>query len=116
MKNIAVIGRTDSIDYFRVLGCETFHVGSGQLTEERLGEILRRGFKVLLVTEEVYEENRELLQRSTEGMLPVMNVIPDLRGAPWKEGSPRSRGIAFSELKRAVVKAVGQDISNVDEA
>ena len=116
MKNIAVIGRTDSIDYFRVLGCETFHIGSGELAEERLEEILKGHFKVLLVTEEVYEENRDLLHRSTEGTLPVMNVIPDVHRARWKEGRPQSRGIAFGELRRAVVKAVGQDISNVEES
>ena len=115
MDNIGVIGRTDSIDYLRVLGCETFHVGAGELTEERLGEILGRGFAVLLVTEEVFEEGKELLKRMREGMWPVINVIPDVHGAPWKEGRPRSRGVAFGELRRAVVKAVGQDISNVEE-
>jgi vacuolar-type H+-ATPase subunit F/Vma7 len=116
MKHIAVLGRTDSIDYFRVLGCETFHVGPGELTEERMREILGVRFKVLLVTEEVYEENRELLRRVTEGVLPVLSVIPDVHGAPWKEGRPASRGIAFREMRRAVVKAVGQDISNIEES
>ncbi len=116
MKNIAVIGRTDSLDYFRMLGCETFHVGSGELTEERLAEIIGGRFSVLLVTEEVYEENKELLVKATEGTLPVMNVIPDLHGAPWKDGRPLSRGTAFGELRRAVIKAVGQDISSIEEA
>jgi vacuolar-type H+-ATPase subunit F/Vma7 len=110
-----VIGRTDSIDYFRALGCETFHVAPGELTEERLGEILQRRLEILLVTEDVFEENKDLLMGSIEGTLPVVSVIPDIHGAPWKDGRPMSKGIAFGELRRAVVRAVGQDISDVEE-
>ena len=53
MKRIAVIGRTDSIDYFRVLGCETFHVETGELDGERFTEILGGGFAVIFVTEDL---------------------------------------------------------------
>lgn len=115
MKKIAVIGRTESIDYFRVIGCETFHVGSGRLDEERLFEILQGMYAILLVTEEIYEESAPLLHRMLDHGVTAMTIIPDLHGAPWKEGRPQSRGVAFAALRRAVVKAVGQDISNVEE-
>ncbi len=115
MKRIAVIGRTDSIDYFRVLGCETFHVESGKLDGERFDEILERGFAVIFVTEEIFSGNRELFEMDKKGILPVVSIIPDIAGSDWKEGEPVSRGIALEELRRAIVHAVGQDISNVEE-
>jgi vacuolar-type H+-ATPase subunit F/Vma7 len=114
MKRIAVIGRTDSIDYFRVLGCETFHFETGELDEERFTEILDGGFAVIFVTEEIFSRNGDLLRRSVGGMLPVVSIIPDIAGAVWKEGGPEPRGIALEELRRAIVRAVGQDISNVE--
>jgi vacuolar-type H+-ATPase subunit F/Vma7 len=115
MRKIAIIGRTNSIDYFRVLGCETFHVETGELDEERLGEILKKRFTLLFVTEDVFDRNKDLIRRNTEGRLPVVSIIPDIGGSDWKEGRPLPRGIAFEELRRAVVRAVGQDISNIEK-
>jgi vacuolar-type H+-ATPase subunit F/Vma7 len=114
MKRIAVIGRTDSIDYFRVLGCKTFHVEGGKLDEERLAEIMDGGFAVIFVTEEIFSGNRDLFGRNLKGMLPVVSIIPDIAGSNWEEGEPESRGVALEELRRAIVHAVGQDISNVE--
>jgi vacuolar-type H+-ATPase subunit F/Vma7 len=114
MKRIAVIGRTDSIDYFRVLGCETFHAEGGKLDEERLTEIMEKGFAVIFVTEEIFSGNRELFGGNQKGMLPVVSIIPDIAGSDWREGEPVSRGVAVEELRRAIVHAVGQDISNVE--
>ncbi|HER44081.1 MAG TPA: hypothetical protein ENO08_06445 [Candidatus Eisenbacteria bacterium] len=111
---IAVIGRTESIDYFRAVGCETFHAGEG-IEEERLLEILGGDFAVVFVTEKVYSRSRELFRRKTEGLLPVVCVIPDLADAEWKEGAPSSLGIALEEQRRAIVHAVGKDISNVEK-
>jgi vacuolar-type H+-ATPase subunit F/Vma7 len=115
MKRIAVIGRTDSIDYFRVIGCETFHAEGGRLEEERLIEILSGGFKVVFVTEEIFSRNRELFRRNVKGMLPVVCIIPDLADSQWKDGAPSPLGVAIEEQRRAIVHAVGQDISNVEE-
>ena len=114
MRGIAVIGRTDSIDYFRVLGCETFHAEEGRLDEGRFDEILERGFAIIFVTEEIFSGNRELFEKNTKGMLPVVGVIPDIAGSDWKDGEPVPRGIALEELRRAVVHAVGQDISDIE--
>jgi vacuolar-type H+-ATPase subunit F/Vma7 len=115
MKRIAILGRTNAIDYFRVLGCETFHVATGELTEERLTEILKKRFALLFVTEDVYARNRDLIRRIAAGGLPVVSIIPDVRGSEWKEGRPVPRGVAFEELRKAVVRAVGQDISTIEK-
>lgn len=115
MKRIAVIGRTDSIDFFRVLGCETFHAETGRLEGKRLEEILDGGFAIVFVTEEIFSNNRDLLRKNSKGMLPVVSIIPDIAGSVWKEDEPAPRGVAVRELRRAIVHAVGQDISNVEE-
>ena len=115
MNRIAVIGRTDSIDFFRVLGCETFHAGTGKLDEARLEEILGGGYAILFVTEEIFALNRDLFRENSKWMLPVVSVIPDISCSVWKDGEPEPQGIAVEELRRAIVHAVGQDISNTDE-
>ncbi len=115
MKRIAVIGRTDSIDYFRVLGCETFHTGSDRLDAGQFEEIMGGGFAIIFVTEEIFSSNQDLFRRNSKGMLPVVSIIPDIAGSVWKEGEPESRGVAARELRKAIIHAVGQDISNVEE-
>ena len=40
---------------------------------------------------------------------------PDVRGAVWTDKGLASEGVAFEELRTAVVKAVGQDISSVEQ-
>ncbi len=114
MNRIAVIGRTDSIDYFRAIGCETFNVGEDP-EEDRLIEILDGGYAVVFVTEEIYSSSGELFRRVVKGPLPVVCVIPDIAGSLWKEGAPSSLGVALEEQRRAIVHAVGQDISNMEE-
>lgn len=115
MMRIAVIGGTDSIDYFRVIGCETFHAEEEGFGEERLIEILDGGFAIVFVTEEIFSRSKALFQRNVKGMLPVICVIPDLAESVWEEGAPSSRGVALEEQRRAIVHAVGQDISNVEQ-
>jgi vacuolar-type H+-ATPase subunit F/Vma7 len=110
-KDIAVIGHSDSIEYFRVLGCETYETKDGVLTQEQFDEVVRRRFKIILVTEEVFHEYRDIIRRRTLRMFPVVTVIPDIRGAAWTKDGPASSGVALEEVRMAVVKAIGQDIS-----
>ena len=110
-KDIAVIGHSDSIEYFRVLGCETYETKDGVLTQEQFDEVVRRRFKIILVTEEVFHEYRDIIRRRTLRMFPVVTIIPDMRGAAWTKDGPASSGVALEEVRMAVVKAIGQDIS-----
>ncbi len=114
--DIAVIGRTEWIDLFRVLGCRTFVMGEGSLDEENLNEILKEGFRILLVTEEIYGENRDLIREKTVDTFPAVSVIPDLREARWTGRGPQSKGIAFREMREMVIRAVGQDITGSGES
>jgi len=110
-KDIAVIGHSDSIEYFRALGCETYETKDGVLTQEQFDEVVRRRFKIILVTEEVFHEYRDIIRRRTLRMFPVVTIIPDMRGAAWTKDGPASSGVAIEEVRMAVVKAIGQDIS-----
>jgi len=114
-KNIAVIGNSDSIEYFRILGCETYETEDGELTEEHFLEVVERKFRIILVTEEVFHKYKKLIRRRTQQMFPVVSIIPDIRGAVWKDGKPVPEGIGFEEVRIAVVRAVGQDISRTEE-
>jgi vacuolar-type H+-ATPase subunit F/Vma7 len=110
-ENIAVIGNSDSIEYFRVLGCETYETEKGVLTQEQFDEVIKRRFRIILVTEEVFHAYEKLIRRRTLRMFPVVSIIPDLRGAVWTKEGPASSGVGHEEVRMAVVKAVGQDIS-----
>ena len=112
--NIAVIGNEDSIEYFRALGCVTYETHGGELTEEQFLEIVERKFKILLVTEEVFHKYKKLIRKRSQRVFPVVSIIPAIHGAVWKDGEPQSEGVAFKEIRHAVIKAVGQDLSGPD--
>ncbi|MBN1164877.1 MAG: hypothetical protein JXB45_09885 [Candidatus Krumholzibacteriota bacterium] len=113
--NIAVIGNSDSIEYFRYLGCEAYETENGVLTEEKFYEVVERRFKIILVTEEVFHRYKDLIRQRSRRTFPVVSIIPDIHGAVWKEGKPLSEGVAFQEIREAVIKAIGQDISGPRE-
>ena len=114
-RNIAVIGNCDSVEYFRILGCEVYETEGGELTDEKYREVLEREFRIILVTEEVFHRYREIIQKRSQRTFPVISVIPDIHGAKWVDGKPQPEGVAFAELRDAVIKAVGQDISGVGD-
>ena len=112
--NIAVIGNEDSIEYFRALGCVTYETHGGELTERQFLEIVERKFKIIFVTEEVFHKYKKLIRERSQRVFPVVSIIPAIHGAVWKDGMPHSEGIAFEEIRHAVIKAVGQDLSGPD--
>lgn len=112
-ENIAVIGNSESVEYFRALGCDVYETQDGELYEEQFLEVVRKKYKIIFVTEEVFHRYEEMIKDRTQRTFPVVSIIPDIRDARWSDGKPRVEGVAFEELKKAVVRAVGQDISNI---
>jgi vacuolar-type H+-ATPase subunit F/Vma7 len=112
--SIAVIGNEDSIDYFRALGCVTYGTRDGELTEEKFLEIVERKYKVIFVTEEAFHKYSNLIRERSQSIFPVITIIPAIHGAVWKDGKPGSGGLALEEIRRAVIKAVGQDLTGSD--
>jgi len=113
--NIAVVGNPDFIGYFRALGCEIFKAAGGELSREDFDEVMGGRFKIVLVTEEVYARYRDFIRDRSQRTFPVITVIPEIRGVKWADGEPVPGGMAFQELREAVIKAVGQDISGTDD-
>ena len=109
-----MIGNEDSIEYFRALGCVTYETHGGELTERQFLEIVERKFKIIFVTEEVFHKYKKLIRERSQRVFPVISIIPAIHGAVWKDGMPHSEGIAFEEIRHAVIKAVGQDLSGPD--
>ncbi len=106
-----MIGSSDSVAYFRALGCDVYETENGKLSEEQFLKVVEKKYKIIFVTEEVFHKYKDMIRKRTQRTFPVVSIIPDVRGARWEEGKPRPEGVAFEELRMAVVKAVGQDIS-----
>lgn len=111
---IAVVGNGDSISYFRIIGCRVFNTGRGGLAEEDISELRSGKYEIIYVTEEAYRMSTDFF-KGEDGMKAAVTIIPDIRGAVWKDGKPRSTGLSMEEIRHAVIKAVGQDISGPEE-
>lgn len=111
-KNIAVIGSSDSVSYFKAIGCDVYETEGGKLSEEQFLKVVEKKYKIILVTEEVFHKYKDIIRKRTQRTFPVVSIIPDVRGARWEAGKPIPEGVAFEELRMAVVRAVGQDIAS----
>jgi vacuolar-type H+-ATPase subunit F/Vma7 len=111
---IVVIGSVESISYFRIIGCDVFDSGGEGLTEEQRSKLKSGEYEIIYVTEESYERYSDLFS-GDNGIGSSVTIIPDIRGAVWKDGKPFSTGLPMEQIRRAVIKAVGQDISGPTE-
>lgn len=97
---IAMVGRGDGITIFRATGIETFDAD----TPERAREQIRKAAaccKIIFVTEEFYEPNREFLKVFDEQPFPVVTCIPSASGGT---------GFGDRNLKEIMERALGVDI------
>lgn len=98
---IGFIGGKTSTAGFQALGVETFPVPRPEDAPERWKEIDLDSFAVIFVTEPVYEYLGDEIKKARERVFPVVTVIPAVSGG---------RGVAGSELRELVEKAVGTDV------
>ena len=64
---------------------------------------------------EVFDKYKKLIRQRSHRVFPVISIIPAIHGAVWEDGKPRSEGVAFEEIRHAVIKAVGQDLAGPGE-
>jgi len=114
-ERIAVIGNPDSVSYFKILGCTIFETRDGKLSDEYITRLKQDRFEIIFVTEEIFLEYKDFFRGGIDKDGPVVTIIPDIRGAVWKEGKPSSSGVSLDETRQAVIRAVGQDISGSEE-
>lgn len=98
MPDIAFIGDRDTVSAFKALGAETFYSDEHESPAQLVSEASRGRFKIIFVTEEVYEGAREIIAAFKEQATPTFTVIPSVRG---------SRGLALQMMRDSVRRAMG---------
>lgn len=98
---IAMIGGRTSTMGFRALGVETFEVLEPSDAPEHWKAIRLEQYAVVFVTEPVYRSLRDLIEELPEGSMPIVCVVPSVRG---------SMGVGQDNIRRLVERAVGTDV------
>lgn len=101
MSDIAFIGDRDSVWGFAAFGISVRAVSGEDEARAAFDEVVRDGFSVVFVTEDVYEACAEQIARHRDQALPTVTILPSVKG---------SRGLAAAEIHEAVSAAVGADI------
>jgi len=101
MADIAFIGDRDSVWGFAAFGADVRPVAGPDDARAAFDEVVKDGASVVFVTEDVYESCADQVSELRDQALPVVTVLPGVRG---------SRGVAASEIHEAVSAAVGADI------
>jgi V/A-type H+-transporting ATPase subunit F len=102
MSSIAVVGDERNILGFRPFGVDVYFYGqdSGD-PDEWFRDIVKQGYKLIIVTESITEMLKAQIEALWEKQLPVVLTI---------RGLAESRGLASERLRRLVIKAIGTDL------
>jgi V/A-type H+-transporting ATPase subunit F len=102
MASIAVLGEERNILGFKPFGIDIYfyHDNDTQI-DEWFREVVRKDYKLILVTDTVAVKLKELIDQLWERELPVVLTI---------SGLGTTSRLAFEHLRRLVIKAVGTDL------
>jgi V/A-type H+-transporting ATPase subunit F len=100
MSDIAFIGARDTIWPFRALGAETIFSDGAESVPSLFTGAVDHGFKIIFVTEEVFEAARREIDALREQALPTVSVIPSVDG---------NRGMAMQVIRDSVRTAMGAE-------
>lgn len=101
MYKMAVVGDRTSVLGFRALGLDSYPIVEKGKACDLWPSLLKKDYGIIFVTEEVYEEIKDLLVVLSEEIKPAVLVIPSTKG---------STGLGLARIKRIIEKAVGIDI------
>ena len=99
MYKIAVMGDADSVLGFQALGLEVSSAEEGHLALHRMA---KENYAIIYMTEQLAAKMGPDIARYKDALTPAIILIPG------KEGS---LGIGMANVKTAVERAVGADIS-----
>lgn len=99
---IGVLGDRDSVLGFRALGLDTVFAEDRDSAAKELHRMAKEEYAIIYVTEDLAEKIPGEIARYREAVAPAVILIPGGRG---------SRGIAKAQLKDAIERAVGADIT-----
>lgn len=101
MNRIGIIGDADSVIGFKAFGLDAFACRTGDEASEVLHRIVKEDYGIIFITEGLYFEIEDDVDKYEDMMIPAIVSIPGREG---------SQGTGFSKIKKAVEKAVGVDI------
>ena len=102
MASIAVLGEERNILGFKPFGIDVFFYHDDKTpVDEWFREIVKKDYKLILITDTIAVHLKEQIDRLWERELPVVLTISGL-------GKPSS--LAFEHLRRLVIKAIGTDL------
>jgi vacuolar-type H+-ATPase subunit F/Vma7 len=100
MSDIAFIGDRDTIWPFKAFGADVFFADEHASLPRLVAEVSQMQFKIIFVTEDVYESARERIDGFIEESTPTFSIIPSVKG---------SRGIAARMIRDSVRRAMGAE-------
>ena len=101
MSKIAIIGDRDTIWPFKAFGFYLDPLRHINEAKGALEELLKKDYSIIFVTEEVFKECREEIQKVQTEPLPAIIILPNIQG---------SQDIGKIELQQAIRTAIGSDI------
>jgi vacuolar-type H+-ATPase subunit F/Vma7 len=108
MASIAVLGEERNILGFKPFGIDVFfYHDTGVPAEEWFREIVKKQYKLILITNTVAVRLKEQIDDLWERELPVVLTI---------SGLGETSRLAFEHLRRLVIKAIGTDLFKVSGA
>ena len=102
MYKLAVMGDADSVLGFQALGLEVCPVSSAEEGHLALHRMAKENYAIIYMTEQLAAKLGPDIARYKDALTPAIILIPG------KEGS---LGIGMANVKTAVERAVGADIS-----
>lgn len=100
MSDIAFIGNRDTFWPFEAFGCSVFYASERESASNLVSEAIGGKFKIIFVTEDVYEAAGEEIDALREQAIPTFAVLPSVGGG---------RGVAMQAIREAVRKAMGAE-------
>ncbi|UCE05896.1 MAG: hypothetical protein JSW07_20275 [bacterium] len=101
MSDIAILGDKDTIWPFKAFGFDLFPIVKLDNAEAVLEDTIKKRYKIIFVTEDLYKKFRDQIIEAQLEPLPAIMVIPNIKG---------SQDIGKKELRQAIRTAIGSDI------
>ena len=98
---IAAFGEKDVMLIFKAIGIEIFPINKNLKPEEQLEKLVKEGYAIIFITENVALEVNAVIKKYMNRTLPSIVVIP---------GLGKKENFAMELLRQAVVRAMGVDL------
>jgi V/A-type H+-transporting ATPase subunit F len=98
---IAIVGSDDAIQLFNAVGIRAFPAKTAQDADKIISRLANKQCKIIYVTETIYEEIAETIERYRQQAFPILIPIPS---------GTTSKGIGLKKIQDNVENAIGIDI------